>query len=247
MAGHSKWANIQHRKKAQDAKRGKIFTKLIREVTVAARAGGSNPDLSPRLRLAIDRALSVNMPKDNIERAIKRGAGTDELENYEEARFEGYGPAGVAIMVDCMTDNRNRTVGEIRHAFSKHGGNLGTDGCVAYLFRKQGVFFFPPESNEDRLLEVALESGAEDVATSEDGSVEILTSPEHYHTVKQALDDAGLHPADAGITMRAETTVTLSAEDGGKTLKLIEHLEDLDDVQDVYTNAEILESAYDEA
>lgn len=247
MAGHSKWANIQHRKKAQDAKRGKIFTKMIREITVAARMGGSDPDLSPRLRLAIDRALSVNMPKDNIERAIKRGAGTDELEHYEEARFEGYGPAGVAIMVDCMTDKRNRTVGEIRYAFSKHGGNLGTDGCVAYLFRKQGVLVFPPDSHENRILEVALETGAEDLANNDDGSLEVLTSPEHYQAVKQALETAELPPAHAEITMRSETTVTVGDEAGRKTLKLIERLEDLDDVQNVYTNAEIQESAYDEA
>ncbi|MCO6439642.1 MAG: YebC/PmpR family DNA-binding transcriptional regulator [Nitrococcus mobilis] len=247
MAGHSKWANIQHRKKAQDAKRGKIFTKLIREITVAARVGGPNPDLNPRLRLAIDRALNVNMPKDNIERATKRGAGSDELESYEEPRFEGYGPAGVAIMADCMTDNRNRTVSEVRYAFSKYGGNLGTDGCVAYLFRKQGVFVFPPHSDEDRILEVALEAGAEDIANSDDGSVEVLTSPEHYDAVKQALERADLQPADAEITMRPETTVTVGAEEGRKTLKLIEHLEDLDDVQNVYTNAEIQESAYDEA
>ena len=247
MAGHSKWANVQHRKKAQDAKRGKIFTKMIREITVAARMGGPNPDLSPRLRLAIDRALSVNMPKDNIERAIKRGAGADELENYEEARFEGYGPAGVAIMADCMTDNRNRTVSEVRYAFSKYGGNLGTDGCVAYLFRKRGVIVFPPHSDENRILEVALEAGAEDIANNDDGSLEVLTSPEHYHAVKQALETAELQPADAEITMRPETTVTVGAEEGGKTLKLIEHLEDLDDVQNVYTNAEIQESAYGEA
>lgn len=247
MAGHSKWANVQHRKKAQDVKRGKIFTKMIREITVAARIGGSNPDLSPRLRLAVDRALSVNMPKDNIERAIKRGAGTDELENYEEARFEGYGPAGVAIMADCMTDNRNRTVGEIRFAFSKYGGNLGTDGCVAYLFRKQGAVIFPPHSDEDRILEVALEAGADDIVNNEDGSLEVVTSPELYHAVKQALETADLHPADAEITMRPETTVAVGDEEGRKTLKLIEHLEDLDDVQNVYTNAEIQESAYSEA
>ncbi|MDN5872315.1 MAG: YebC/PmpR family DNA-binding transcriptional regulator [Nitrococcus sp.] len=246
MAGHSKWANVQHRKKAQDAKRGKLFTKLIREITVAARMGGPNPDLSPRLRLAIDRALNVNMPKDNIERAIKRGAGTDELDDYAEARFEGYGPAGVAIMADCMSDNRNRTVSEIRYAFSKHGGNLGTDGCVAYLFRNQGVIVFPPRSNEGRILEVALEAGAEDIADNDDGSLEVLTSPEHYQAVKQALEAADLHPADAEITMRPETTVLVGAEAGRKTLRLIEHLEDLDDVQNVYTNAEIHESAYDE-
>ncbi|WP_435104506.1 YebC/PmpR family DNA-binding transcriptional regulator [Arhodomonas sp. AD133] len=247
MAGHSKWANIQHRKKAQDAKRGKIFTKAIREITVAARMGGPDPDTNPRLRLAVDRALAVNMPKDNIERAIKRGAGTDETANYEEPRFEGYGPAGVAIMVDCMTDNRNRTVSEVRHAFSKHGGNLGTDGCVAYLFQQRGVILFPPESDEDRIIEVALESGAEDIVNNEDGSLEVLTTPEDYHNVKDALVAADLEPADAEVTMRPETTVEVGDEDGRKTLRLIERLEDLDDVQHVYTNADIQESAYEEA
>lgn len=247
MAGHSKWANIQHRKKAQDAKRGKIFTKMIREITVAARAGGPDPDSNPRLRLAVDRALAVNMPKDNIERAIKRGAGTDESASYEEPRFEGYGPAGAAIMVDCVTDNRNRTVSEVRHAFSKHGGNLGTDGCVAFLFAHRGVIVFPPGSDEDAVMEPALEAGAEDVVNNEDGSIEVLTAPEAFHSVKAAIEATGLEPADAEVTMRPETTVEVEDHDGRKTLQLIERLEDLDDVQHVYTNADIGESAYDDA
>jgi YebC/PmpR family DNA-binding regulatory protein len=248
MAGHSKWANIQHRKKAQDAKRGKIFTKMIREITVAARlGGGADPDTNPRLRLAIDRALAVNMPKDKIERAASRGAGTDDSVDYEEIRFEGYGPAGVAIMVDCMTDNRNRTVSEVRHAFSKHGGNLGTDGCVAFLFSQRGVIVFPPGSDEDRIMEVALESGAEDIVTADDGAVEVLTAPADYQSVRKALQEAGLEPADAEVTQRPETTVSVGDEDGRKTLRLIERLEDLDDVQNVYTNADIDESAYEEA
>ncbi|WP_440997743.1 YebC/PmpR family DNA-binding transcriptional regulator [Arhodomonas sp. SL1] len=247
MAGHSKWANIQHRKKAQDAKRGKLFTKAIREINVATRMGGPDPETNPRLRLAIDRALAVNMPKDNIERAIKKAAGADEGATYEEPRFEGYGPGGVAIMVDCMTDNRNRTVSEVRHAFSKHGGNLGTDGCVAFLFTQRGVLLFPPGSDEERILEVALEAGAEDIVTNEDGSIEVLTAPGDYHAVKQALTEAALEPADAEVTMRPETTVVVGDEDGAKTLRLIERLEDLDDVQHVYTNADIQASAYEEA
>src|SRR5690606_19038521 len=188
MAGHSKWANIQHRKKAQDAKRGKIFTKLIREATVAARMGGPDPASNPRLRLAMDRAFAANMPKDTLERAIKRGAGLDDSVNYEQIRYEGYGPGGTAIMVDCMTDNRNRTVSEVRHAFSKHGGNLGTDGCVAYLFKESGVFTFGPGSDEDQIMEVALEAGAEDIVNHDDGSLEVLTTPEAYLAVKQALE-----------------------------------------------------------
>jgi len=247
MAGHSKWANIQHRKKAQDAKRGKIFTKMIREITVAAKMGGPDPDANPRLRLAIDRALSVNMPKDKIERATKRGSGTDDSVSYEEPRFEGYGPAGVAIMVDCMTDNRNRTVSEVRHAFSKHGGNLGTDGCVAFLFQHRGVLLFPPDSDEEAIMEAALEAGAEDIVTSDDGSIEVLTSPENFHAVRAALIEAGQEPADSEVTMRPDTTVEVSEDDARKTLNLIERLEDLDDVQNVYTNADIQESAYDEA
>lgn len=247
MAGHSKWANIQHRKKAQDAKRGKLFTKAIREINVATRLGGPDPDTNPRLRLAVDRALAVNMPKDNIERAIKKAAGNDDTANYEEPRFEGYGPGGVAVMIDCMTDNRNRTVSEVRHAFSKHGGNLGTDGCVAFLFAPRGVLVFPPESDEERIMEIALEAGADDIITNDDGSIEVLTAPEDYHTVKDALAGAELEAADGEITMRPETTVAVGDDDGRKTLRLIERLEDLDDVQNVYTNAEIQASAYAEA
>mgnify|MGYP001298689137 CR=1 FL=1 len=247
MAGHSKWANIQHRKKAQDAKRGKIFTKLIREITVAARMGDPDPATNPRLRLAVDKALAANMPKDNIERAIKRGGGLDDSVSYEQIRYEGYGPGGTAIMVDCMTDNRNRTVSEVRHAFTKRGGNLGTDGCVAYLFKEQGVFTFEPGSDEDKIMEAALEAGADDVITNEDGSVEVLTAPEAYHEVKQALEAAGLEAVDSDVTMRPETQVAVSGDDAIKTLKLLEMLEDLDDVQNVYTNADIPAEAYADA
>ncbi|AGM40522.1 hypothetical protein SPISAL_02125 [Spiribacter salinus M19-40] len=245
MAGHSKWANIQHRKKAQDAKRGKIFTKMIREITVAARQGGDDPDTNPRLRLAIDRALAVNMPKDKVEKAAARGAGTDEAAAYEEARFEGYGPGGIAIMADCMTDNRNRTVSEIRHAFNKHGGNLGTDGCVAFMFQQRGVMIFPPDTEEDRLMEAALEAGAEDVLANSDGSFEVLTAPEEFTAVRDQLVAGGLEAADSEVTMRPETTSELDGEEGAKALRLIERLEDLDDVQHVYTNAEFQESAYE--
>ncbi len=247
MAGHSKWANIQHRKAAQDKKRGKIFTKLIREVTVAARMGGPDPASNPRLRLAIDRAFAVNMPKDTLERAIKRGAGLDEAVNYEQIRYEGYGPGGSAIMVDCMTDNRNRTVSEVRHAFSKCGGNLGTDGCVAYLFKEAGVFTFAPGADEDRIMEVALEAGADDVISNEDGSIEVLTAPDAYQAVKQALEQAGLQAVESDVTMRPETMVEVTGDDAVKTLKLLEMLEDLDDVQNVYTNADIASEAYGDA
>jgi YebC/PmpR family DNA-binding regulatory protein len=194
MAGHSKWANIQHRKKAQDAKRGKLFTKLIREITVSARMGGGDPSANPRLRAAIDAALSNNMTKDTIERATKRGAGDMEGENYEEVRYEGYGPNGVAIMVDCLTDNRNRTVAEVRHAFSKFGGNLGTDGSVAYLFTKTGILSYPPDSDEDMIMEAALEAGADDVVTNDDGSIDVMTSPEEFMNVKEVMVAAGMIP-----------------------------------------------------
>lgn len=247
MAGHSKWANIQHRKKAQDAKRGKVFTKLIKEITVAARMGDADPATNPRLRLAVDKALAANMPKDNIERAIKRGAGLEEGVNYEQIRYEGYGPGGTAIMVDCMTDNRNRTVSEVRHAFSKCGGNLGTDGCVAFLFNEAGVFTFAPGADEDRIMEVALEAGAQDVVNNEDGSIEVLADPAEFHQVKDALEGAGLEAVDSDVTMRPETTVAVSADDSPKTLRLLEMLEDLDDVQNVYTNADISEDAYGQA
>ncbi|HID48355.1 MAG TPA: YebC/PmpR family DNA-binding transcriptional regulator [Chromatiales bacterium] len=238
MAGHSKWANIQHRKKAQDAKRGKLFTKLIREITVAARMGGGDPDANPRLRAAIDKALGANMTRETIERAVKRGAGAAEGENYEEIRYEGYGPSGVAIMVDCLTDNRNRTVSEVRHAFTKAGGNLGTDGSVAYLFTKTGTLAFPAGSDEDRIMEVALEAGADDVVTNDDGSIDVLTSPEAFQDVKQAMLDAGLEPEMAEITMQPSTSVNLGLDDAQKVLRLVDTLEDLDDVQNVYTNAD---------
>ncbi len=241
MAGHSKWANIRHRKSAQDAKRGKIFTKLIRELTVAARLGGSDPAANPRLRAAIDKALSHNMPKDTIQRAINKGSGAGDDSNYEEVRYEGYGPGGVAGMVDCLTDNRNRTVAEVRHAFTKAGGNLGTDGSVAYLFSKTGVINFPAGSDEDAIMEAALEAGAEDVATHDDGSIEVLTAPEEFEAVKQALEAAGLQPESAEVTMRASTSVTLNAADAEKMVRLLERLEDLDDVQQVYSNADISE------
>ena len=238
MAGHSKWANIRHRKGAQDAKRGKIFTKLIREITVAAR-NGADPDANPRLRAAIDKALGANMTKDTIERAIKRGSGNHEGDNYEEIRYEGYGPAGVAVMVDCMTDNRKRTVSEVRHAFSKKGGNLGTDGSVAYLFTKQGVVHYGPGADEERIMEVALEAGAEDVVTHDDGSIDVITTPESFMDVKEAMVAAGLEPDNADITMTPSTTVELGVEEAQKVIGLIEMLEDLDDVQNVYTIMEI--------
>jgi len=239
MAGHSKWANIQHRKSAQDAKRGKLFTKLIREITVAARMGGGDASANPRLRAAIDAALSANMTKDTIERAIKRGTGESGAENYEEVRYEGYGPGGVAVMVDCMTDNRNRTVGEVRHAFSKHGGNLGSDGSVAFMFSKNGVLSYPAGASEDRILEVALEAGAQDVVTNDDGSIDVLTTPEDFGAVKDALEAAGLKPESAEVTMRASTSTHIDGESAEKMMKLLEALEDLDDVQKVYSNADI--------
>jgi YebC/PmpR family DNA-binding regulatory protein len=242
MAGHSKWANIQYRKNAQDKKRAKIFTKLIREITVAARMGGGDHDTNPRLRLAVDKALSNNMPKDNIERAIKRGSGDAGGENYEEIRYEGYGPGGVAIMLDCMTDNRNRTVSEVRHAFSKYHGNLGADGSVAYLFERKGVIGFGPDADDEAVLEVALEAGAEDMAEYDDGSFDILTTPEEYGTVRKTLQAAGFEPAHADVTMRPETTAEVGEGDAETCLKLLETLEDLDDVQNVYSNAEFPET-----
>lgn len=237
MAGHSKWANIQHRKNAQDARRGKLFTKLIREITVAARMGGGDVNTNPRLRIAIDKALDANMTKDTIERATKRGAGGLEGANMEEVRYEGYGPNGVAIIVDCLTDNRNRTVGEVRHAFTKCGGNLGTDGSVAYLFSKKGILTFPPGSNEEQILEIALEAGAEDVATNEDGSIDVLTTPENFNAIKTILEGRQLHPVQAEVTLLAATYVTVEGESDEKLTRLIDMLEDVDDVQNVYSNA----------
>lgn len=242
MAGHSKWANIRRHKEKQDAKRGKLYTKLIREITVAAKMGGGDPDANPRLRAAVDKGYEANMTKDVVERAIKRGAGGMEGENVEEVRYEGYGPGGIAVMVDCMTDNRNRTVAEVRHAFTKHGGNLGTDGSVAYLFKKQGIMTFEPGVDEDKLMEIGLEAGAEDIVTNDDGSVDVITSPDNFLQVKDALNKAGLHPADADITMSAETNISIEdQETAEKVVKLTDMLEDLDDVQEVYSNADIAE------
>ncbi|MCY4361402.1 MAG: YebC/PmpR family DNA-binding transcriptional regulator [Gammaproteobacteria bacterium] len=239
MAGHSKWANIQHRKGRQDAKRGKLFSKLIREITVSARLGGGDPDGNPRLRAAIDNALAGNMPKDTIERAIKRGAGGTEGESLEEVRYEGYGPGGVAVMVDCMTDNRNRTVAEVRHAFTKCGGNLGTDGSVAYLFSKVGLISYPDGTDEDTLLEAALDAGAEDVAGNDDGSIDVLTKPDEFLDVKDNLVVNGYPPDTAEITMRAATGNSLDLQGAQTMLRLLDTLEDLNDVQKVYSNAEI--------
>jgi len=239
MAGHSKWHNIQHRKKAQDAKRGKIFTKLIREITVAAKISGGDVDANPRLRSAVDKALGANMTRDAIERAVKRGSGTAAGDNFVEIRYEGYGPGGVAVMVDCLTDNKNRTVSGVRHAFTKHGGNLGTDGSVSYLFSQLGVLQYAPGANEDAIMEAALESGAEDVQTEDDSSIEVITGVDDYLQVKQAMIDAGLPPAHAELTQRASTSVELAGDSAEKLLKLVDVLEDLDDVQNVYSNAEI--------
>ncbi|MCW8925245.1 MAG: YebC/PmpR family DNA-binding transcriptional regulator [Xanthomonadales bacterium] len=244
MAGHSKWANIQHRKKAVDAKRGKIFTRINRELSVAARAGGGDPDTNPALRLAVEKANAANMPKDNIERAIKKATGDLEGVNYEELKYEGYAPGGVAVMVDCLTDNRNRTVAEVRHVFTKHGGNLGTDGSVAYLFSKIGVLNFAPGTSEDEVMEVALEAGAEDVVTEDDGSIEVVTDPDTYSDVKQAMKDAGLTPENSEITQRASVEVELDVETGEKVLRFLDALEDLDDTQDVFSNAQIPDEAY---
>ena len=237
MAGHSKWANIKHRKAAQDAKRGKIFTKLIREITVAARTGGDDQNSNPRLRDAVSKALGQNMTKDTVERAIKRGVGAGEGENYEEIRYEGYGSGGVAVMVECLTDNRNRTVSDVRHAFTKNNGNLGTDGSVAYLFTKQGVITFA-EGDEDTIMEAALEAGAEDVASNDDGSIDVITTPETFTDIKEALQGAGLEPSMAEVTMQPSTTVDLALEEAERVMRMIDMLEDLDDVQNVYTNAD---------
>ncbi len=239
MAGHSKWANIQHRKKAQDAKRGKVFTKLIREITVAARMGDPDPAANPRLRLAVDKALGANMSKDTIERAIKRGAGAQDGENFDEIRYEGYGPGGVAVMVDCLTDNRNRTVSEVRHAFTKAGGNLGTSGSVAFQFSQTGILSYPPGSDEDAIMEAALEAGADDVLTNDDGSVDVLTAPEAFVSVKEAMIAAGFEPEQAEVTMRAENTTPLDKKDAEKMIRMLDVLEELDDVQNVYSNADI--------
>ena len=237
MAGHSKWANIQHRKNAQDAKRGKLFTRLIREITTAARRGDPSPDHNPRLRLAVDKALTANMTKDTIERAIKRGSGDLDGAIFDEVRYEGYGPGGVAIIVECLSDNRNRTVGEVRHAFTKHGGNLGADGSVSYLFSKSGVLSFPALAGEDKVMEAALDAGAEDVINTGEG-FEVLTDPEAFHAVKATMEKAGLKPESAEVTLRASTSVMLDKQHAEPVLELLDALENLDDVQNVYSNAD---------
>jgi YebC/PmpR family DNA-binding regulatory protein len=239
MAGHSKWANIQHRKGRQDAKRGKIFTRLIKEITVAARMGGGDTSTNPRLRMAIDKAKAESMPKDNIENAVKRGSGTLEGVNYEELRYEGYGIGGAAVMVDCMTDNKTRTVADVRHAFSKYGGNLGTDGSVAFMFKHCGTLLFAPGTSEDQVMEVSLEAGAEDIITNDDGSIEVITAPNDFETVKTALEAAGLKAEMAEVTMKASTEAVLTGDDGVRMQKLLDALDDLDDVQEVYTSAVI--------
>jgi len=241
MAGHSKWANIQHRKGAQDKKRGKLFTKLIREITVAAKMGGSDMDANPRLRLAVDKAKAQSMPKDNIDRAVKRGAGEMDGDDFFEIRYEGYGPGGTAVMVDCLTDNRNRTVAEVRHAFTKFGGNLGADGSVNYLFNQVGQLLFPAGLEEEAVMEAAIEAGAEDVVPDDDGSIEVLTSPNDFEQVRDAMVAAGMEAEDAQITMRASTSAELGVKEAGSMIKMLEMLEDLDDVQEVYSNADISE------
>lgn len=237
MAGHSKWANIKFRKAAQDAKRGKLFTKLIREITVSARAGGGDPDANPRLRTAIDKALGANMTRDTVDRAIARGTGDMEGVDIEEIRYEGYAPSGIAVLVECATDNRNRTVSEIRHAFNKYGGNLGTDGSVAYLFNKIGLFVFAPGTDEDAVMELAINAGADDIQVNDDGSIEVTSSPEEFGTVGDALREAGVAPEIAEVVQKATTETELEGEDAEKVMRLVNALEDLDDVQDVYTNA----------
>jgi YebC/PmpR family DNA-binding regulatory protein len=237
MAGHSKWANIKHKKAATDAKRGKIFTRLIREITVAAKLGGSDISSNPRLRLAVDKAYDNNMPKDTIERAAKRGAGELDGISYEEGRYEGYGINGAAVIVDCLTDNRTRTVADVRHAFSKHGGNLGTDGSVAFVFKHCGQLVFAPGTDENKLLEAALDAGADDVVDNDDGSIEVITPPNDFVGVKEALAKAGLKPEFAEVTMKPSTEVVLTGDDAAKMQKLLDALESLDDVQAVYTNA----------
>jgi YebC/PmpR family DNA-binding regulatory protein len=241
MAGHSKWANIQHRKGKQDAKRGKIFTRLIKEITVAAKMGGSDPAGNPRLRLAMDKAYANNMPKDNVERAVKRGSGELEGVSYEELRYEGYGINGAAVMVDCLTDNKTRTVAEVRHAFAKNGGNLGTDGSVSFLFKHCGQMIFAPGTDENGLMEVALDAGAEDIVNNDDGSIEVITAVPEFVNVKQALEAANYKPEFAEVIMKPANEVEFFGDDATKMQKLLDALEDLDDVQEVYTTAVINE------
>lgn len=239
MAGHSKWANIQHRKGRQDEKRGKVWTRVIREIIVAARLGGGDLDVNPRLRLAIEKAKAANMPADTIKRNIDKATGNLEGVNYEEVRYEGYGIGGAAVIIDCMTDNRVRTVAEVRHIFSKYGGNLGTEGSVAFQFKHCGQIIFAPGTSEDKVMEAALEAGADDVITHDDGSIEVLTPPLEFETIKAALTNVGLTPEVAEVTMRAENTVELTGDDAARQQKLLDMLEDLDDAQDVFHNAEL--------
>ena len=241
MAGHSKWANIQHRKGRQDEKRGKIWTRVIREITVAARQGGGDLGMNPRLRLAVEKAKAANMPADTVKKNIDKATGNLEGVNYEEIRYEGYGIGGAAVIVDCMTDNRVRTVAEVRHAFSKYGGNLGTEGSVAFQFKHCGQFVFAPGTSEDKVMEVALDAGADDVVTDDDGAVEVLCSQGDFEAVKNALEAAGLKPEVAEVTMRPENTIELAGEDGQRMQKLLDVIEDLDDVQAVFHNAQIAE------
>lgn len=245
MAGHSKWANIKHRKAAQDAKRGKVFTKHIREITVAARQGGGDADANPSLRIAIDKALGANMTRDTVERAIKRGTGDLEGVSYEEIRYEGYGPAGIAVLVDCTTDNTNRTVAEVRHAFSKYNGNMGTAGSVAYMFENLGVILLPDGTDEEQVMDIVLDAGAEDIVTHDDGTVEITCPAEVHPAVEAALQAAELEPESSEVVQKADNEIALDESDGEKVMRLIDALEDLDDVQDVYTNADFPESMFD--
>ena len=239
MAGHSKWANIKHKTAANDKARGKLWSKLIREVTVAAKEGGGDINANPRLRLAVDKARGANMPNDTVERAIKRGAGGEDDANYDEIRYEGYGPSGVAVIVDCLSDNRNRTASEVRHAFTKHGGNLGTDGSVAYMFNKKGIISYGPGADEDSIMEAALDGGAEDVVANDDGSIDVYTTPDDFSDVLAAMQASGHDPDNAEVTFEADTSSPLDQDGAEKLLRLVEFLEDLDDVQDVYTNADI--------
>ncbi|MEM7357559.1 MAG: YebC/PmpR family DNA-binding transcriptional regulator [Pseudomonadota bacterium] len=244
MAGHSKWANIKHRKAAQDAKRGKIFTKHIREITVAARQAGGDPDSNPRLRIAIDKALGANMTRDTVERAIKRGTGDLEGVSYEEIRYEGYAPSGIAVLVECTTDNKNRTVAEVRHAFSKYNGNMGTEGSVAYMFEKIGVIILPAGTDEEEVMDVVLDAGAEDIVTHDDGTVEISCPATAYIDVMGALESAEMTPESSEVVQRPDNEITLNEADGEKVMRLIDALEELDDVQDVFTNADFPESLF---
>ena len=242
MAGHSKWANIKHRKAAADAKKGKIFTRLIKEITVAAKLGGGDPNMNPRLRLAMDKGREANMAKDSVQNAIKRGSGQLEGVSYEEARYEGYGPGGAAVIVDCLTDNRTRTVAEVRHAFTKNGGNMGSDGSVSFLFKHCGQFVFAPGASEEKVMDAALEAGADDVVANDDGSIEVLCSPNDFHAVKAALEKAGFKPELAEVTMKAVNETAITGGDAQRMQSLLDALENLDDAQDVYTTA-ALESA----